>query len=432
MKNIKIYILIVIIIIIIIIASMIFIINKLWDKEEILQNEIDDKEELIVNIDIINKEIKYVDERNEYFAVQTCVQKYLQNIFVEDEQILYNILDKAYINENNITIANVLENIDESRKYQEEIVLDIDKMYTIKNQNDLCVYFIYGKIGESYENLQQDFYVMVRFDKTNDTFSIYPYKYMKKHNYLNLQINDTIEEEFTSIEKNDNNHYQYQIIDDEEISKEYFYNYINKMKYNTKKAYEMLDKEYKEKRFDTFEKFDKYIKNMDFIRIDTYAIKKEDGYTQYICKDVYGREYIFKETAIMQYTVMMDTYTLDNDTIRSKYASDSNRNRALYNIDKFIQMLNMQDYESAYKVLDNSFKENNFKTQQEFENYMKQHTFKYNEVTYNQYSNKISSLHTYDIQLTDISKQSQEVYNITITVKLLEDTKFSLSFERDV
>lgn len=429
MKNIKIYIFITIIIIILIIISMLYIINKVWDEEEVRENWIDSEEELIVNIDIIDRQIKYVDNRNEYFAVKTCIQKYLQNIIVQNSEVLYNLLDKDFISKNNITVENVLENIDENGKYYDEIILEIDEMYTIKNENDLAVYFIYGKIAETYEEEFQDFYIMVRLDKTNDTFSILPRKYMQENNYLELKINDEVQANFESIEKNTDNEYMYENIDDEEMSKNYFYDYINKMKYETQKAYEMLNEEYKQKRFQTFEKFNEYAQNMDTIRIDTYSVKKVDNYTQYVCKDVYGREYIFIETAIMQYTAILDNYTIENSTIRQAYAKDSDKDRALYNIDKFFQMLNMQDYETAYSVLDDSFKQNYFQTQADFENYMKQNIFKYNKVTYKQYSNKISSLHIYNVEVSDLTGITDGSKPFTIIVKLLDDMNFKLSFE---
>lgn len=429
MKNIKIWIVITTIIIIIITIVLLYIVKNYLAEQQRIETGIDNEDELIVNIDIVDKKIKYVDDRNEYFAVEKCIQKYLQKIVVQDKEAVYNLLDSKYIEENNIDIDNVLENIEENGKYEDEIILSINDMYTIKNENDLCVYFVYGEIAETYESDFKNFYIMVRLDKTNDSFSILPHYYMQKHGYLNLDIGYEVNEEFTSIEKNDYNEYTYEIIDDEDMATAYYYNYINKMQYNTLKAYETLDAQYKEKRFTTFDKFNEYVKNTTYIRMNSYTVKEYEDYKQYICEDVYGREYIFKETDIMQYTAILDSYTLENETQRQAYAKNSNQNRALYNIDKFFRMLNMQDYDTAYSILDESFKENNFRTQQDFENYIKQNVFKYNKVTYKEYSNKISSLHIYNIEISDFTEQTQTNKNITVIVKLLEDMNFAISFE---
>jgi hypothetical protein len=47
-------------------------------------------------------------------------------------------------------------------------------------------------------------------------------------------------------------------------------------------------------------------------------------------------------------------------------------------VDLFIKMINDVNYQGAYKVLSNEFKNNYFKTQEDFENYVKSTFFNYN------------------------------------------------------
>ena len=207
--------------------------------------------------------------------------------------------------------------------------------------------------------------------------------------------------------------------------------YLSLLRCNTQKAYELLEKEYKEARYKNYSDFEKYAQGLkeERIYLESYTKKyNDDDSIEYICKDGYDRVYIFKEKSVMEYTVQLDDYTLENKEFREKYTRESNKNRGILNIDKFFKMLNMQDYTSTYNLLDDNFKQNYFNTQADFENYMKQRSFKYNKVTYNKYSNKIDSVHVYEIMLTDRTEESEVSYDYTFIIKLGDDINFTVSF----
>lgn len=244
--------------------------------------------------------------------------------------------------------------------------------------------------------------------------------------YIQGPLNQNIENlEYNSIE--------YIHVTDKQIAQKYFENYIQMMIDNSKQAYTVLEKEYQNKRFDTYEIYNKYIQeNISYLeqaKLESISIKEYDNYKKYICKDQYRNVYVFKEIAVMDYTVQLDDYTLENDTFNEKYKEVSYRDKGLLNVDKFFKMINMQDYKSAYTVLDANFKQNYFKTQADFENYMKNKVFRYNKVEYKEYSNKVTDIYTYKVVLTDMTEEKQGEVEFNIVMKLLEGTEFVMSFQ---
>lgn len=235
-----------------------------------------------------------------------------------------------------------------------------------------------------------------------------------------------------NIEDLEYNSIEYIHITDKVMAKKYFEDYIQTMINNPKRAYELLQPEYKEKRFESYEEYDKFIQNnLPFLKqlvIENISINGENKDKQYICKDQYGNSYIFKEMTVMNYTVQLDDYTLQNNEFDRIYKQASDRDKGLLNVAKFFKMINMQDYKSAYQVLDEKFKENYFDTQADFENYIKTKTFHYSKVNYKEYSNQIASIHTYKVILLDAAEESQTQIEFNIVMKLLEGTNFVMSF----
>lgn len=225
----------------------------------------------------------------------------------------------------------------------------------------------------------------------------------------------------------------YQFISDAQMCSNYFNQYKNMLINSYEEAYKLLDEEYKKEKFSNIDAFKEYIeKNKEYIinsSLKTYTRTNYDNYNLYTIKDQYGNTYIFKETAVMEYTVQLDDYTLENEIFNNTYKKASNRDKGLLNVDKFFKMINMQDYKSAYAVLDTNFKQNYFKTQKDFENYMKNKVFRYNKVNYKEYSNKVTDIYTYKVVLTDMTEEKQGEVKFNIVMKLSEGTEFVMSFQ---
>ena len=224
----------------------------------------------------------------------------------------------------------------------------------------------------------------------------------------------------------------YMSVSDAQMSVIYFNMYKEKLLNSHEEAYNLLDEEYKEKRFDKIDNFKAYIqKNTEYINnmyLVDYTCTKNDNYNIYNLKDQYGNVYVLKETAMMEYTVELDNYTIDNEQFNKEYENSTYKDKGILNIDKFFRMINMQDYKTAYSKLDENFKQNYFKTQSDFENYIKTKCFKYNKVTYKEYSNKMTDIYIYKVVLTDITKSNESQVEFNIVMKLLEGTDFVMSF----
>ena len=103
-----------------------------------------------------------------------------------------------------------------------------------------------------------------------------------------------------------------------------------------------------------------------------YQVTEEDGYTQYLLVDQNGKYYIANETAVMKYTTLLDTYTVDLPQFTESYNSANDSRKAGLNLQKVVDAINNNDYEYVYNKLDETFKSNNFPTLESFEQYSKQ------------------------------------------------------------
>lgn len=212
----------------------------------------------------------------------------------------------------------------------------------------------------------------------------------------------------------------------------YFNRYKDDIFADLEKSYNTLDEEYRQKKFGNIDNYRAYLQEryqeIALSKIDSYKISdKNDEYTQYVCIDNNGNYYIFKETAIMQYTVMLDTYTIDLPEFLEKYNNGTEQQKVALNIEKFIQAINDKSYNYAYNCLADSFKNNYFRTQEEFETYVKTNFYEKNSVTCNSFE-KQGELYTYSITITNTETNEQK--NKTFIMQLGEETEFALSFDR--
>lgn len=422
-------ILILVVILIIIIVIFLWINQKIQKKNSTdynLNTEFEKQEHYQTST-----KIEKVKIRNKYYAVKDIMDRYLENInhLQEEEssqeaiQSIYGMLAQEYVDEFNLN-QNLIK--EKYSKYADQEQVEIQNMYLAEKTATINIYFIEGKTLVD----QSDFNLMIKTDSKNSTFSIYPEEYMKKYNY---SINSTLEQikiGEQEIIKNEFNQFKYKNIKDETVAVEYF-NQFKKMLYvNSQNAYDLLDSEYRDKRFQTQTKFNDYLKknqsDLSKIEIESYLVNNEDGYKQYVCKDQYGNVYIFEEKAIMDYTVMLDTYTIETDKFRDTYnRAEKNQQKVMMNIDKWIMMLNRRDYEAAYEVLDETFKKNYFGSEQNFEQFMRENYAYHYKVTYSNYEEE-TDLGIQTISLMDVTeKESKE---LKIIMKLKDNTDFVMSF----
>ena len=142
--------------------------------------------------------------------------------------------------------------------------------------------------------------------------------------------------------------------------------------------------------------------------------------------DKYENYYIFKVTDFTEYTVTLDTYTIISNTFKNTYDGADDQGKTMLNCDKWIQMLNNRDYTSAYNVLDETFRNNNFGSVDNFENYMRQNYGEHYEVTFGDFSNE-GDTYIQPLTLTPISGSNQSK-EITIIMRLSDDYGYTMSF----
>ena len=109
------------------------------------------------------------------------------------------------------------------------------------------------------------------------------------------------------------------------------------------------------------------------------------------------------------------------------------------NLNRFILMINNQDYEAAYSVLDSNFKNNYFKNIEDFEKYIKTYAYRYNNMKINSFDIK-GNVYSCSVSLVDASNGvyvdegkgtggAGYVYNWNFYMQLGKNYDFTISFE---
>ena len=129
----------------------------------------------------------------------------------------------------------------------------------------------------------------------------------------------------------------------------------------------------------------------------------------------------------MNYTVLLDTYTIDIPEFTEKYNKSNNSEKAGMNVQKILDSLNDKDYKYAYSKLDETFKQNNFKTLEEFTTYWNKNTYEHNTMTFDNYQNS-GDLHIYTVTIKDKDNEASPAITKNFIVKLTEGTDFVMSF----
>ncbi len=254
----------------------------------------------------------------------------------------------------------------------------------------------------------------------------------KNNNITNKETsNADIKQEIGIKNKYECNEFEYVMMSVDNLILLYFNDYKSIALKDPEQGYNLLDKEYREKRFGSIDKYKEYLeKNKEQIQISTlenYLTENEGNTTKYICTDENNNHYIFKENSIMDYTVMLDDYTIDTQSFIDKYTKANEQQKVALNIDKFIQAINNKDYTYAYNCLADSYKNNYFKTELEFENYAKENFYANSTVAYSHFDTQ-SGVYTYSVILTN--KETKEQMNKTFIMQLGEGTEFVMSFNK--
>lgn len=394
----------------------------------------------------VKKDIQEVNARDIYYIIKDVSKRYFEYVneynadsyyskvegevkYTEEDKkalygIVYKLLDDKYVKFNNVTdreISNILS------KYKNADDFDIKKMYYNDEDENNTIFYLKIELIKQNKVIDDQEVIVGRLDRKNGLFGIIPVE-LDSDKILQNNLKVSTEE----IEKNVYNQYQYKNIDDIQIVDDLLVKYKNAVLYNRKEGYELLDKDYREKRFGNYDTFSKYIENnikeISSLTFTQYLVNDNQGSKQYVCKDQYENIYIFNEKAVMDCTVMLDTYTLDTDKFKERYNSSNTQYKVMMNIDKVRQMMNARDYSSMFKYLDESFRKTYFENDvDKFEDYMKYHFPSHYKFEYGDYSED-SGISIQDVTMEDMTGKDTTNIGEKFYMQLNEGTDFVMSF----
>ena len=381
----------------------------------------------------INKKLEALDIYSRYNLVDSISNKYIQNTGLQQADILLKMLATDYKEKYKINKENVLKIKTDipMLKGKEEYKTILTSAIGAQVEKNIYVYIVKGVGRVTGTEKRFEYNILIEIDEEEATYAIYPDQYIKDKEYDKLKIGSTINYDVNKITRNDNNEFMYDTESDKKIANSYFSNYSELLEYYPEEAYNRLDSEYKSERYKSLEAFKEYVSKISYtiytMNINKYKVHKTDNYTDYLCTDQYNNYYIFREKdGIMNYTVFLDSYTVDLDVFKENYEKASDEEKVSLNVGKFKQMLNTKDYNTIYNKLNETFRKNNFSTVSKLEEYLKKNTYEINSI---KVENKTQQNDYYVCECTLVDQtNTEQTKKMTIMIKLLDNNNFSMSF----
>jgi len=424
LKNIKLLIILLTIFAVGLIATIIVLNNMQnneGDQNQIVQNQvgqIENKAEM--------QNPYYEEEYFNTYEIETGNTEIIYDTTVKEvtsKSTLYNITNSinnyfAYIRENNIQAieelgGNTIYSIGSNIRFVLKEAYVTGNEFQDKYYAKGVLVFPNGDLTAS----EQEAYMLLYVDLQNGTYKI---ENINKEAYIGIErINENAD---IDIPKGSYNLYKNKSISEAEEIELYLENYSFYIFNYTEKAYQLLDKEYSERRFKSYDKFYEYLINKQSqlrqIKIVQYQIIQDDENIRYIGTDKYGNYYEIIITDYMEYTIKLDEYT-----IQDGYEDLSEEEKIKNNAEKFISMINSCDYTNAYNLLEVGFKETNFPTEQSFIDYLKQNFFERNIIVKSTIEGNVCTI----LMKETLSTKSNR-FEKQFKVILGEGEQFSISF----
>lgn len=423
-------------VIIVVIVIIIFILNF---NNNTLQEDNLEKLDAGKEFESNTNNFQIIEDPNIFFSISNILSNYIQlsaykfgdldnnnyNIQTEEEkkEMLFDLLDSNFINNRDINNENIYDSIENIEYDYNYYAIDIRVRYEKKITTYIMK--IYLENTNSLE-LQEKFYI-VRIDNENNAYSIEPIL----GTYNDIDEISVIEKD-DIIQKNDYNTFRIETISIERLVKIYmdFYKMMV-VRYPEVIYNNYLDNEYKTTRYGTLEGFKQYVENnkeeIQNLRATKYLIENSENGKKYVVLDQYQNTYEFYETSTMQYKIKLDTYTIPTEKFIDEYDKGDDKTKVLLNIDKWVEMLNNRDYTTAYSVLDETFRNNNIGSEENFEKIIRESLPLHYKVDYNDYTEE-NGTHVTTITLSDITGESEETKQISIIMQLQENRNFVMSF----
>lgn len=409
MKKIK-YIILILILILILCITAIVIINKKNKKNYGEMDTLVSEHPTYV----INENIEELDNRNQYYILLNCIKEFAN--YTSNKNV--NAVEA-------ITMQKNVEYIMDEYAFKNAEEIYFEEVYVL-NGYTYCTYYIKGK--ESIES-SKTFYIMANLDFENTTYKLTP---ITENEYNKLITENKSNSDELTISKNKYNLFQNLNVTNEDMARNYLNDYINKALNYPELAYNILDEEYKSKRFGSLEEYKNNInenKNqMENTTMVKYGINDSENYTEYTIVDNFDNYYTIKENGIMNYTIFLDNYTIKTDNFIATYNNASDAKKVATNIEIFIKMINNKDYKNAYECLSSEFKQNYFKTISEFKNYVQENFYDTNYITIKNVQTK-SNVYTCTANISSGISVAADEMQKNFVIKLNPNAEFELSFD---
>lgn len=141
-------------------------------------NQLKELQQSTTNIEENIKPKQKVKDVNWFYTVNTCVDRYLTYLSEKNTDSLMKVLDKNYISYEGITEQNLWNKIESPEFLQ---ILSVQAMYEGEMKGNIKTYYVSGTVRDDIMDMQTEekpFYVTVKLDTVNQTFSIMPEGYM--------------------------------------------------------------------------------------------------------------------------------------------------------------------------------------------------------------------------------------------------------------
>ncbi len=396
--------LMIIIVIIIIITLMLLIFMQY--KSETFEEEIDYGDGAAAEVPTLI-EAEAETSNNVYLLSEEYIERFFEYVAQSNAEAAFALLDEDYIEENNLSESNVLQAFSNYSSIHSYSIREIYTQEVAYLQDYSCGYK-YTK-GILRRNSSEEYlYVLIKEDYLDSTFSL---TFITEDEYNAVKYGqNTGNDTEIEIAENEYNATSSVFANVYTLCEHFMQDYIDTVDNNPKYGYSLLDEEYKNAKFNSENDFVSYIN--DNGGWSTYAIEEyytntdsDAEYKQYVVIDGDENYFLFTVSSGMEYTIILDTYTVELPEFLEKYESTTDQGKVVLNLNKIRLAINDGDYEYVYSKLADSFKSTYFTDYSIFEQYMSLVFFDNNVFEYVSFGNDNSSYYTYDVNITDKTRK---------------------------
>ena len=378
--------------------------NDLWKENETISEE--------------KRKLSKVTDKYSYFLTKQSMTS-----FYISQYHAYNVLPIE------------LRQYDISNFYKDDNLSEfcIDSIYKASISGSKDVYYVYYRVQNSNESAENKT-ALIKIDRKNLSFAIYPYEYLQTINYSSLKENDIISTDLiniSDIERTELNHYKVDNIskDDETTLNELLERFQFDVKFDKEYLYSRIDSVYKTTRFNNnYENFLSFInsKKDDYIKdkLKSYQVYNLENYTQYIAQCKNDNIFVFNITNLMNYAVQFDMYTTVTPVYYKIYSSNFPKVQGKYCIDRIRRAINDKNYEFIFAKLSDTQKANyNFDT---FSSFIENAFYEHNTFEIEKIEKITDESFTYTVKVTGPTGNGTSSTTFKMTVTLKENADFEI------